>query len=243
MSTMSQYKEEALDKMLKRELILIIQSLQNKINEDNSGMLQEMRKLNNNFAKLEVELVVTKRVIGELCKRIVKMERQCWANAQYSRRQRLEVAGIPWQVDDKNLEKKVLSIFQKIGCTIYSTFIDDCHQLGKNSDSVIVKFTRRKDCKQILKVKKDLRDLKMDNLYLPKGTKMYMNQSLCSYYWILWLKPKKIQNIVSIKNFYIPSGTMKIKVTENSRPITIKHLNDFKIYFPDIDLSPTTDAS
>ena len=92
---MLQYKEEALDKMLKRELISIILSLQNKINEDNNAMLQEMRKLNNNFAKLEVELVVTKRVISELCKRTVKMERQCWTNAQYSRRQRLEVAGIP----------------------------------------------------------------------------------------------------------------------------------------------------
>ena len=32
------------------------------------------------------------------------MERQCWANAQYSRTKCLEVAGIPRQVDDKNLE-------------------------------------------------------------------------------------------------------------------------------------------
>ena len=92
------------------------------------------------------------------------MERQCWANAQYWRRECLEVAGIPRQVDDKNLETKVLSIFQKIGCTTDPTFIDDCHRLGKNNDKVIVKFTRRKDCKQILKVKKDLRDLNMDDV-------------------------------------------------------------------------------
>ena len=90
-------------------------------------MLQEMRKFNDNFAKLQAERVVTKRVTSELCKRIVTIEPQCWANAQYSRRECLEVAGIPRQVDDKNLETKVLSIFQKIGCTIDSTFIDDCH--------------------------------------------------------------------------------------------------------------------
>ena len=142
------------------------------------------------------------------------------------------MAGIPREVDDKNLEKKVLSIFQKIGCAIYPTFIDDCHQLSKNNDSVIAKFTRQKDCKEILKVKKDLRVLNMDDLYLPRGKK---NR-------ILWLKPKKLQNIDSINNFYIPSGTIKIKVIENSRPITIKHLIDFKIYFPDIDLSPPIDA-
>ena len=90
-------------------------------------MLQEMRKFNDKFAKLQHELVVTQRVNSERCTRIVTMERQCWANAQYSRRECLEVAGIPRQVDDKNLETKVLSIFQKIGCTIDSTFIDDCH--------------------------------------------------------------------------------------------------------------------
>ena len=92
------------------------------------------------------------------------MERQRCANAHYSRREYLEVAEIPRQVDDKNSEKKLLSTFQKIGCIIDPTFIDDCHRLGKNNDRVNVKFTRRKDCKQILKVKKDLRDLNMDDL-------------------------------------------------------------------------------
>ena len=164
-------------------------------------------------------------------------------NSQYSRRECLEVAGIPWQVDDKNLETKVLSIFQKIGCTIDPSFIDDCHRIGKNNDRVIVKFTCRKDCKQILKVKKDLRNLDMEDLDLPRGTKIYINQSLCPYYWVLLSKPKRLQNIGSIDNFYISSGSSNIKVTENSSPIPITHLDDFKIHFPGIDLPPPTDAS
>ena len=180
---MSQYTEEALDRMLKRELVPIVLSLQNKTTEENKAMLQEMRKFNNNFAtKLEAELAVNKRVNSELCRRIVTMEHQCWTNGQYSRRECLEMAGIPQQIDDKNLEKKVLSIFQKIGCTIGPTFIDDCHQLGKNNDRVIVKCTCRKDCKQIFEVKKDLKDINMDDLDLPRGTKIYINQSLCPYY-------------------------------------------------------------
>ena len=55
-------------------------------------MLQELRKFNDSFAKLQAELVVTKRVNSELCKRIVKD----------SKRECLEVAGIPRQVEDKN---------------------------------------------------------------------------------------------------------------------------------------------
>ena len=145
-------------------------------------MLQEMRKFNDNCAKLQAELVVTKSVNSELCRRIVTMERrQCLENTRYSRRECLEVVGIPRQVGDKNLETKVLSIFQKIGCTIDSSFTNDCHRLGKNNDRVIVKFTRRKDCKQIPKVKKNLRDFSMKDLDLPRGTKVYINQSLCPH--------------------------------------------------------------
>ena len=81
--------------------------------------------------------------------------RKCWANAQYSKRECLEVDGIPRQVDP--------------------TFIDDCHRLSKNNDRVIANFTRGKDCKQILKVKKDLRDLNMDNLDLSRSTKICIN--------------------------------------------------------------------
>ena len=89
-----------------------------------------------------------------------------------------------------------------IGGNIDPTFIDDCHQLGKNNDRVIVKFTCRKDCKQILKVKIDLRDLNRENLDLPRGTKICTNQSLWPHYRILWSKDKRLQNIGSINNFY-----------------------------------------
>ena len=227
--------------MLKRELIPIALSLQNKITVDKDAKGED--KFNDNFAKFQAELVVTKRVNSEFCERIVTMERQCRANAQYSRREYLEVAGIPRKVDDKNLEANVMSIFQRICCTINPTIIDDCHRLGENNDRVIVKFICQKDCKQIFKVKKALRDLIMDDLDLPIGRKIYINQSLCPYYRILLSKARSLQNIGSINNFYISSGTIKIKVTENSSPITITHLDDFKIRFPKIDLSPPTDVS
>ena len=85
------------------------------------------------------------------------------------------MTGILWQVDDKNLETKVLLILQKIGCTIDPTFIEDCHRLGKNNDRFIVKFTRWKECKQILKFKKDLRNLDMEDVYKPKFMSLLSN--------------------------------------------------------------------
>ena len=46
------------------------------------------------------------------------MERQCWANTQYSRHDYLELVGVPCGVSDDDLKEKVLKIFEKVGCPI-----------------------------------------------------------------------------------------------------------------------------
>ena len=52
------------------------------------------------------------------------MERQCWANAQYSKRECLEVACIPRDVSNENVESKVLEVFGKVGCEFLSRDIE-----------------------------------------------------------------------------------------------------------------------
>ena len=108
---------ESLDKMLKRDLIPIVLNLQSTIadkNNSNNELLEEIRKFNDNFSKLQSELAVTKQVNTELTKRIVTLERQCWANAQYSRKECLEVVGIPRQVDDNLLKQRYFQFFRKL---------------------------------------------------------------------------------------------------------------------------------
>ena len=99
---MPQYTEESLDKLLKKELIPIVlsleeqnRSLQSRMSEVNNEVVEKMRKFNENSSKLQSELSIDKRVNTELTKRIVTLERQCWVNAQYSRKECVEVVGIP----------------------------------------------------------------------------------------------------------------------------------------------------
>ena len=47
-----------------------------------------------------------------LSDRLTNMERQCWANALHSRRECLDVIGIPSEVDANVLKEKVLKIFR-----------------------------------------------------------------------------------------------------------------------------------
>ena len=88
-----------------------------------------------------------------------------------------------------------------------------------------------------------MKDLTADDLDLPQGTKIFVNQSLCPYYCILWSKTKRLQSMGKINNFFISGGTVKIKIDENSKPLTITHLDDLAINFLGVDLSPSPKAS
>ena len=71
---------------------------------------------------------------------VVATDRQCWENAQNSRRDTLEVVGIPMSVRDNVLDQKVCEEFQEIGVDICDRDIQAFHLL-KDKDRAIVKFT------------------------------------------------------------------------------------------------------
>ena len=118
---MAAYTEGTLNKLSNREILEIALLLKSKVeayNIANTYALEEIRKFNKNFFDLESVINVVKKVNTLLNKRVVDMERQCWANAQYSRRDYLEVAGIPLDVSDEDLISKVLKVFNEVGCEI-----------------------------------------------------------------------------------------------------------------------------
>ena len=235
---MANFTEEALDKLKKNDLINIVLDLQNKLETVNTETLEEVRKLNETFVKLESDLHITKNVNSLLEKKMISMERQCWANAQYSRRECVEVLGIPSNVSHECLEDKVISIFGSIGCDISKDGIEACHRISKKNDSVIIKFSKRKVCQSILSAKRHLRNLDTNKVDLPENTKIFVNESLCPYYRVLWAKSKRLQILGKISNFYFSNSAIKIRRNENSDPISITHCADFEKYFPNVDLSP-----
>ena len=71
------------------------------------------------------------------------MERQCWANDQYSRRECLDIMKIPREVSGEALEETVLKIFRKLGRNISSDRTEACvSRVGRTADAVIVKFSK-----------------------------------------------------------------------------------------------------
>ena len=74
---MTTYTNVSLQNVNKNDLISIILSLQNKLEELNSSVLVERRKLNESFSKLKTEVSVAKQVNTLLSSRLVSIERQC----------------------------------------------------------------------------------------------------------------------------------------------------------------------
>ena len=112
-----------------------------------------------------------------------------------------------------------------------------CHRVGKQG-CVIVKFLRRKDCQQVLNVQKDIQKITATDLDLPNTTiKLYLNESLCPYYRILWSKSRALFTMGKIHSYFISNGSVKIRLQEKGSSIPITHTADFEKYFPGVDLS------
>ena len=135
----NEYNEECLQKLSKSQLIAMVLSQRDEIKATIESLKDEVKEMNTNFKKFEADVSIAKTVSNLLTKKSVDIERQSWANARYSRRECLELAGIPTSIPQQNLEEKVCQIFEAIGVSVHKNDIDDCHRL-RDKERAIVKF-------------------------------------------------------------------------------------------------------
>lgn len=164
-----------MDKFSKKEIIGITLSLQNKT-EVYSNALEEIRKFNEKFVKLEYAINIPKKLNTPLNKRVINMERQCWKNAHYWKRECFEIGGIPRDVFNQDLESKAIKVFNKVCCEISSRDIEAFHSFTNSNNKIIVKSLWWKDCDQVLSVKRDLRKVTLKDVRLRRCNTIFINQ-------------------------------------------------------------------
>ena len=130
-----------------------------------------------------------------------------------------EIVGIPTSVPDIELGKTFCKISDKVGVKINDKDIESCHRVGSQGRT-IVKFSHRKDCWELMKVKKDLSKLNLINIDLG-NTKIFINQSFCdiiNYYGL------KVNGCMQWSKFsyYVSNRTVEVKLEENCRPIQLR---------------------
>ena len=193
---------------------------------------KELPELRKSYDKLESELATTKVVNEQFKNQIVKLERRCWSNAQYSKRETLEISGIPENIDDAELEGKVLTVLSKLDVNIDPANVEACHWLmsSNKGKKAIPELSRRNDSDEIHRIRSKLKttDLKSKGM-----TTMYINDSLNFYYKKLWSKCKKLWTNKFIFGYWVSNGSVKIRMSERFPVEVISHIVDLEKLFPD----------
>ena len=203
--------------------------------DDIAALQKTVNELREQNTQLESSISIAKNVNDQLLLRIEHLERQSNASAQYSRRECLEISGLPSDVKDEDLEGKVIEILSTIDVTVNPSQIEACHRL--KNDRTIIKFSSRKDCHNVLRNRKKLKDTDKTSLGLTKDHKIFINESLCPEYRFLLWKCRKLCKVNKIASYWTFNGTVQIKITENGQIHAITHVKDLQDKFPNFDFS------
>ena len=191
----------------------------------------ELPQLKTKFTEIESVCAISRNVNVKLVESLVVTEQKCWANELYSRRECLKTSAIPESVSHSAFKDKIQGVLRGIDGEVDTENIESCHRLkGKvNKGKVILKLSKRKDVDKIKLNKKKLKILTI-KIGLSSRTKVFINESLCGCYKLIWSKCKKLFLEKEIASFCVTNGTAKIKL-----------LNDqVRSIINEVDLSPFT---
>ena len=188
------------------------------------NLISTADNLSSKLAQVESSLLVTKTVNNELLKRVTSLERGLHSQERYSRRECLEVVGIPSSINDKNLQSTVCSILGDIDLVCDSNDIEHCHRI--KGDKTIIKFSCRRKSSEVLNKKKKLKNLDIGKYGLNDGSRIYINECHCPYYRGLWDKCKGLWQDKVITSFYTIKGILRVKKSEHDKPVAITHYED-----------------
>ena len=87
------HTEAVLNKLTKPGLVQLLLKTEATQGSQITDLSKKIKDTLTHFKKFEADIAVVKTVNGRLVERVIKTERQCWENAQYSRQDTLEIVG------------------------------------------------------------------------------------------------------------------------------------------------------
>ena len=138
-------------------------------------------RFNNFEAKYEVvnsNLSIARRCNDLLIERKTQLERSNQNNAQYTRRETLEINSVPSDITDDVLEQSVCYELSLTGILVEPDDLQGCHHMRKK-DRVIIKSKCRKQKHRVLLNHKTLENKSLDLMQLKFSGKLFVNESMC----------------------------------------------------------------
>ena len=161
---------------------------------------------------------------------------------QYTRRDCLEINGIPSLPDD-DPEQLVMELTEVIGVQLIPDHISIAHRLPANKNNrprIIVKFTQRTKKEEFYRMRKKLIGKTTKNLpsvasnledgYMRGSNKIYINESLTAYRKKLFGKVNAFKKEMNYKFLWTVNGKILLKESEQSRTFAFSTLEEFDLY-------------
>ena len=201
---------------LKDEIINLKEIIIKKLQDDNTRLSNKVAFLEDKIMKLEIE-----------------------SNQidQYSRRNNVEISGVPEEVSNADLEGTVISIFNAIDVDINSNDIEACHRIGAKKGNVIIRLVNRKHCLSALRNRKKLKSLDCKAKKLPKSS-FYISENLTPMNSKLSYLCRELRRANLLQSCYTINGIVHItgnRVGNKTRKIF--HESNLHELFPDFDFA------
>ena len=144
-----------------------------------ANLTNKLAEFNKVLERMESRLQISKTINNTLGKRITNLEKQCWRNEQDSRREYVEIVGIPVSTN----EIKGCELIGKVtGTNVNEGYLELCHPLPSDQKKqIFVKFARRKDAESVLRNKNKKKNFNPRSIDIDSN-KVFINESLCRYY-------------------------------------------------------------
>ena len=163
----------------------------------------------------------------------------------HGRRNSLEITGITGNVEDQNLEEKVIKTLNRIDINVSSQDIEACHRIGKSknfSKTTMVRFVNRQKCKNPLVNRNRLKNTDRTSIGLENLHSIFVNENFTPTNNKISFHCRELKRNGRIDKTYSRDCIVQIvsKDIGNGKKIKIMHINMLHDRFPDFDFGEDT---
>ena len=232
--TRSQLENLSKDELIDEDLSL--ENFKNDINMKFSELNDRFNDFESKYEMVNSNLSLARRCNDLLLGRITQLERNNLNNAQYNRRETLEINPVPSDIADDVLEQSVCQVLSLTGTSVEPDNLQACHRMRKK-DRVIIKFKCRKQKKhRVFLNRKTLQNKSLDLIQLKFSGKLFVNESMCYENHQLTYKCRQLKSARKIHSAWFYNSTLHIKLVENGPIHKIFHPTDIEKVLGDDNL-------
>ena len=215
-----------LENLSKEELVeelITVNEITSKISDLKSRFDDFLRR----FEVVSSDLAITRNCNRLLTERVAQLERNAVTNAQYHRRESVEVNPILPPISDEELEVSICKALSLTGYVVKPNNLQACHRL-KKKESVIVKFKCRKFKQKVLASGKNLRNKSEDLPELTFSGKLFIAESMCHENYQLAYKCLQLKNAGKVHSVWFWNNAVNVKLSERSKTVKIVYISDIE---------------